>query len=215
MLRIKRILRYFLAAILLCIAFIFIADRLVARAAAGRLYNRVANVPENHVGLLLGTAKYLSGGRVNYYYLYRIDAAEKLMKSGKIKYVIISGDNSRKNYNEPETMRADLVARGIDSNRIFLDYAGFRTFDSMVRLREIFGQKKVTVISQAFHNQRALFIAQREGIEAIAFNAKDLSRKAGIKVQMREKLARVKVFVDYLINTQPKFLGPPVHIPQV
>lgn len=186
----------------------------INRCVQGRIYSKVEDIPKNHVGLLLGTSKLMTDGQtINPYYRYRIEAADVLMKSGKIDYLVISGDNSHKNYNEPEDMRQSLIALGIDSNRILLDYAGFRTFDSVIRLREIFGQHQVTIISQAFHNERAVYIAGREGIDAIAFNAKDVGKRFGLKVMLREKLARVKVFVDYLTFMQPKFLGPKIDIP--
>ena len=192
---------------------IWYCDKQVALAARDKTFNQVDDLPHNHVGLLLGTGKYLKSGSQNPYYTYRITAAVQMLKNNKIDYLVISGDNSRKNYNEPEMMRADLMAAGIDSSRIFLDYAGFRTFDSMIRLREIFSQDTVTVISQHFHNERALYIARREGMSAIAFNAEDVSRTAGLKTQLREKLARVKVFTDYILHIKPKFLGPKVNIP--
>ena len=192
---------------------IYLCNRIIDNAAKGKLYSNVHDIPFNKVGLLLGTSKYLANGQVNAYYLYRIEAAANLIKAGKIKYVIVSGDNSQKDYNEPAIMRADLINAGIDSTVIFLDYAGFRTFDSMVRLKKVFSQHSATIISQPFHNARALYIASREGIEAIGFNAKDVSETAGFWVQMREKLARVKVFIDYLTGIKPKFLGEKVHIP--
>jgi len=198
--------------ILIAIA-IVAADAAVRNAAKGKLFSETTSIPYNKVGLLLGTGKYLQNGLLNYYYKYRIDATAALMKTGKIKYLVISGDNSRKDYNEPETMRQDLIQRGIDSNLIFLDYAGFRTFDSIIRLREIFGQTSATIISQPFHNERAIFIANKEHINAIGFNARDVTGKPGLSVQLREKLARVKVYVDYLTNKKPKFLGPQVIIP--
>jgi SanA protein len=188
-------------------------DRQVDTASRDKIFTNLDRVPHNHVGLLLGTAKHLAGGTVNLYYKYRIEAAAQLIKNGKVDYLVISGDNSRIDYNEPEMMKADLIAEGIDSSRIFLDFAGFRTFDSMIRLKEIFSQHSVTVISQDFHNRRALFIAQREGIQAVGFNARDVSLRAGLRVQIREKLARVKVFADYIFNTKPKYLGPQVKIP--
>jgi SanA protein len=201
---------FLVGLILLTIAY---CDKQVKAASNGRTYADPAQIPYNHVGLLLGTGKYLQGGALNPYYKYRIDAATELMKAGKVAYLVISGDNGRKDYNEPEMMRADLMAAGVDSSRIFLDFASFRTFDSMVRLKEIFSQDSVTVISQAFHNQRALFIASKEGIAAIGYNAQDVSAKAGLKTQIREKLARVKVFADYLFGIKPRFLGPKVKIP--
>jgi SanA protein len=136
----------------------------------------------------------------------------KLLRERKISYLVISGDNSRNDYNEPQMMENDLFAAGVDTNVIYLDYAGFRTFDSMIRVREIFSQDSVTVISQQFHNERALYIAEQENISAIGFNAKDVASNRGLKTKLREKLARVKVFVDYLINTEPKFLGPKVEV---
>lgn len=185
----------------------------VNKAAEGKLFGQVNDVPYNKVGLLLGTSKSLPDGRANLFYQYRIQAAIQLYKAGKVKYIIASGDNSRKDYNEPEQMRNDLMQSGVDSNHIVLDYAGFRTFDSIVRLHEIFGQSKVTIISQQFHNERALYIAAKEGITAVAFNAKDVTAAAGFKTLLRERLARVKVLVDYLIGKQPKYLGPKVMIP--
>lgn len=210
----KRRIFYTLAILLLvAIITIFICDGIIDNVSRGKIYSEVQAIPENNVGLLLGTGKLLSNGYENLYYRYRINAAAELLKAGKIKYLVISGDNSRKGYDEPNDMRSDLIAAGVDSAVIFLDYAGFRTFDSIVRLREIFGQTKVTIISQQFHNQRAIYIASREGIDAIGFNARDVGNKFGWRTRLREKLARVKVFVDMVTGKTPKFLGEKVLIP--
>ncbi len=192
---------------------IFYCDITINRAAAGKLFTNAASIPYQKTGLLLGTAKYLANKRLNPYYNNRIVATTELFRGGKIKYVIISGDNSRKEYNEPEDMRGDLIKEGVDSTSIYLDYAGFRTFDSVVRLKEIFGQDSVTIISQPFHNERAIYLAGKENIFAIGYNAKDVSKKAGTWVQLREKLARVKVFVDGVTGKKPKFLGEKISIP--
>ena len=120
---------------------------------------------------------------------------------------MISGDNGRRGYNEPESMRSDLIRAGIDSTVLFLDYAGFRTFDSIKRLKEIFGQDSVTIISQAFHNERAIYIAGKEGITAIGFNARDVGGGEGFRTAIREKLARVKVFLDQAFGKKPRFLA--------
>ena len=202
-----------LALVPICLITLFLCNRIIINTAKGKLYTDTKLIPYNKVGLLLGTSKYINAGYPNYYYTYRIEAATRLLKEGKIKYLVISGDNGRKEYNEPEDMRADLMAAGIDSSVIFLDYAGFRTFDSIVRLKAIFGQDSVTIISQPFHNERAIYLATKEGIHAIGFNAADVGVKSGFLVQLREKLARVKVFVDYFIGQKPKFLGSKVIIP--
>lgn len=211
----RKFLLFFILVLVTIGVLVVVCNMLVERAAEGKLYSDVNSIPFNRVGLLLGTGKYLSDKKtVNLFYSYRIDAAVQLLKAGKIRYIVISGDNSRKEYDEPTDMRDDLIRAGIDSNVIFLDYAGFRTYDSVVRLEEVFGQQAATIISQKFHNQRAIYIANKEGIAAIGFNAQDVGNSAGLKVQAREKLARVKVFVDYLFNKKPKFLGPNVIIPE-
>lgn len=171
------------------------------------LFSEVNSVPQNKTGLLLGTSKYLRSGKVNLYFEYRIQATEKLYKSGKIQAVVISGDNSRKDYNEPLDMKTELVKRGIPENKIYLDYAGFRTFDSVYRMKEIFGQESFTLISQQFHNQRAVYIANSLGLKAIGFNARDVNAYSGFRTKVREKLARVKMFIDIVMDKKPKYLG--------
>jgi len=210
----KKIVIYFIVFLFIAsLLTVYFSNKAIDNAAKGKLFSDVKVIPYNKTGLLLGTAKFLHGGTVNPYYRYRIDATVELLNARKITYLVISGDNSRKDYNEPGMMKQDLVNAGIDSNLVFLDYAGFRTFDSMVRLREIFSQHSVTVISQQFHNERALYIAARESITAIGFNAKDVNKKMGFRTQLREKFARVKVFLDYLTGKEPKFLGQKVTIP--
>ncbi|OIR05352.1 vancomycin high temperature exclusion protein [mine drainage metagenome] len=211
---VKKIILPICVIIFFAFVCIFICNSKIESAAKGKLYNSVDSISFNKVGLLLGTSKFMTGGGVNPYYSYRIEAATELFRAKKIKYLIISGDNSTKFYDEPTQMKKDLIAEGIDSSRLFLDYAGFRTFDSMIRLKEIFGQDSVTIISQKFHNERALFIAEKENIVAVGFNAKDVNQTMGVKVQAREKLARVKVFVDYLVGKKPHFLGNKISIPE-
>ena len=191
---------------------IYLCNFLVEKKAADKIYTSVNEIPENKVGLVLGTSKYLVSGQVNLYYKYRIDAAAELYKSRKIEYIIVSGDNGTKEYNEPSRFKKDLIKAGIPEDKIFLDYAGFRTLDSVVRVKEIFGQTSVTIVSQQFHNERAIYLANYFGIKAIGFNAKGVSSKYGLKVQLREYLARVKVFVDIVLNVQPKFLGKPIEV---
>lgn len=173
----------------------------------------IQKLPDEKVGLVLGTSKTLANGYKNYYFYYRIDAAEKLYKSGKIKYLILSGDNSVKSYSEPEDMQAELMARGIPKEHIFLDFAGFRTLDSVVRAKEIFGQKSFIIVSQKFHNERAVFLARQYGIDAYGYNANDVNKYAGLKTRIREKFARAKVFLDLLFGVKPKFGGDKVTIP--
>jgi SanA protein len=172
------------------------------------VYDDISAIPKNKVGLILGTGKYAASGNINLFYKYRIDAAVKLYKAQKIEYILVSGDNSRKGYDEPSDFKNDLIARGIPADKIFLDYAGFRTLDSVVRAKEIFGQTSITFISQKFHNQRAIYIAEHYNIEAVGFNARDV-----YKSHFREYLARSKASLDLVFNVKPKFLGDPIQIP--
>jgi len=181
---------------------------LVELRTSGLLYSDIDSVPENKVGLLLGTSKYMIGGGNNPYYEYRLEACAELFKSGKIKFIIVSGDNRKANYNEPAQMRDDLIKLGVKPKCIILDYAGLRTLDSVVRSKEIFGQSSITIISQPFHIKRAIFIANAKGINAIGYNARDVDAFYGLKVQIREIFARVKLMIDlYIINKQPRYLG--------
>lgn len=170
-------------------------------------------IPKNKVGLLLGTSPVSSyTKKANPYYYYRIDAAVKLYKSGKIDRILISGDNSTKTYSEPDMMKNDLVKRGVPSNHIYLDFAGFRTLDSVVRAKKVFKLNEFTIISQEFHNERAICLAQWYGIKAIGYNARDISKRKGIMVQIREIFARVKLVLDMIVNKQPRFLGDTIEI---
>lgn len=177
-----------------------------------KIFNSVDLIPKNHAGLLLGTSKFLSSGNINPYFINRIKAAAELYHSGKIHRIVVSGDNSRKDYNEPQDMKEELIKLGVYENDIYLDYAGFRTYDSVIRMREIFGQDSFTVISQEFHNERAIFIASAFEIDAIGFNAVDLNASMGFKTNLREKFARVKMIVDLIFKQEPKFLGEKINI---
>ena len=196
-----------------CLALIATCDIAVKATAHGRTCDNVSDIPHNRVGLLLGTNSTTPRGTHNYYYTHRINAAAELFHAGKVDYLLISGDNSSKHYDEPTMMRDSLLLHGVPADRIVLDYAGFRTLDSVVRAKEVFGQSSFTIISQKFHNERALVQARHYGIDAIAYNADDvILGYPWIKVQCRERLARVKLYLDLLTGKQPKFLGQKVNI---
>lgn len=191
---------------------LFICNAVIEKATKGKTFEQVDEIPKNKVGLVLGTSNRLVGGRSNPYYTYRVHAAVTLYKAGKIDYILVSGDNSSTYYNEPMVFKKDLIKEGIPEECIFLDYAGFRTLDSMVRAKVIFGLDRVTIISQKFHNKRAIYLAEKKGLEAIGYNAGDISIKDGLRVRIREYFARVKVFIDLALNTQPKFYGDQIEI---
>lgn len=191
---------------------ILLSNFIINSSTQGKTFSTIDEVPANRVGLVLGTSNKLVGGQPNPYYNYRIDAALALFNAKKIEYILVSGDNGTQYYNEPETIKKDLVAGGVPTEKIFLDYAGFRTLDSMVRAKEVFGLDRVTIISQKFHNERAIYLAEKKGLTAVGFNAEDVSGNNGLKVHVREYFARVKVFIDLVFNTQPKFYGEQIEI---
>lgn len=208
----RRLKLIFLIIVLGISTLIFFSNHTIEQSTKNKTYFNTSEISKNKVGLVLGTSKYLTNGQINLYFKYRIDATVDLFKNGKIDYVLISGDNGSYFYDEPTDFKNELIIRGIPAEKIYLDYAGFRTLDSVVRAKEIFGQESFTIISQQFHNERAIYLAEKHGINAIGFNAKDIQGKYGMKVRLREYLARTKVFLDILFNVEPKFYGKKIKI---
>ena len=204
----------FLLAVLVCCGLIGISNAIVKHYAKGRMYADVGEIPYRKVGLVLGTVPIVQDHQ-NLYFRYRMDAAAELYFANKVSYLLLSGDNHISHYNEPEAMRQSLIERGVPDSVIYLDCAGFRTFDSMVRAKKVFAQDSVTVVSQQWHNERAIYIGGHYDLDAIAFNAKDytLGWRVYLKNHLREALAKVKVVLDLMFNKQPHFLGEIENIP--
>ncbi|WP_238785395.1 SanA/YdcF family protein [Blattabacterium cuenoti] len=160
-------------------------------------YNKIDNIPYNTYGVVLGTSKYLHGGGINVYFKYRIDAASFLFFNGKIRYIIVSGDNRDITYNEPKMMKKELIKKGVPSRFIYEDLYGIDTLHSISRVYKLYNQMKFTIISQKFHNERAIFIGNCLGLDVIGFNAKSIPFH--LKIQIREILARIKVFIYVVI----------------
>ena len=207
----KRLKQLFKLGCILLLA-VILCNFLISYKAKNKTFDYIENLPTNKVGLILGAGKRTSNGNVNLYYKYRLEAAYLLWKNNKIDKILISGDNSRKDYDEPSTFKSDLIQLGVPETDIYLDYAGFRTLDSVVRAKKIFGLESITIISQKFHNERAIYLAENNNINAIGFNAKDLNGRFGLRTKLREYLARTKAVIDVIINKQPKFLGPTIEI---
>lgn len=211
--RIRRRVRWLGLAVLAAGLSVPASAVLIRRAADGRVYDDVTAVPARRVALVLGCARTLGNGRTNLFFRHRVRAAAGLYHAGRAEFIIVSGDNHRAGYDEPGDMKQDLVALGVPAERIYCDYAGFRTLDSVVRARTVFGQTQITVVSQAFHNERALFIARHHGVDAIGFNAPGVGRRYSFTTLCREQFARVKTVLDvFVLRTPPKFGGPPVTI---
>ncbi|MCU7614754.1 YdcF family protein [Chryseobacterium sp. GMJ5] len=209
----KTIFKIFLLLFVAGIVFIAAANYSIRKDSEPFLFNTISKIPDTKKALLLGTSKTLNNGQPNAYFDNRIQATVNLYQSGKVQYIIVSGDNSRKEYNEPEDMQQALMQHGIPEDHIILDFAGFRTLDSVVRAKEIFGQKRLIIISQKFHNERAVFLAIKYGIEAYGYNAADVNTYAGFKTNLREYLAKSKAYWDLIFGVEPKFGGDKIVIP--
>ncbi len=183
----------------------------IADYAGGRLYSDLANLPTNRVGLVLGTAAKVPSGRTNLYFAYRIEAAAALYRAGKVQHLLVSGDNGHDGYNEPLDMQRALIAAGVAESAITMDFAGFTTFDSIVRAQQVFGLRRFTIVSQRFHNERALWIARTFGIDAIAFNARDVDGGT-TRMWLRERGVRAIMWFSHAFGRRPHFLGPRIPI---
>lgn len=186
-----------------CIVAMLICNQMVVNNAKGKVSSEIDFIKNNKVGLLLGTTPQARIGRItNYFFIYRIDAAEQLYKAGKIEKILISGDEkSLDGVNEPECMRDSLVARGVPASAIILDGKGYRTICSVINANKVYGLKSFTIISQKFHNERAIYQAEHLGlnIENIqAYNAKEPKSRRAYLTTIREYFARVKMFIDLL-----------------
>lgn len=201
----KKRLRFFLWSIclfaLLCICVLFVCDRIIVNNAKGKTFSSIDSIKYNKVGLLLGTTPQARVTKVtNYFFIYRMDATERLYKAGKIEKILISGDeDSLDGVNEPECMRDSLVARGVPAGAIILDGKGYRTINSVINANKVFGLKSFTIISQKFHNERAIYQAEHLGLELEniqAFNAEMPRTRRAYLTTVREYFARVKMFID-------------------
>jgi SanA protein len=211
--RIKRA-TWILAGLVLSAAIaVILCHGLVARAASGRCFDQPDHLPAHEVALVLGCSRNTAHGWSNPFFEHRIHAAASLYRSGKVRYFIVSGDNSRPGYDEPSDMKQALVERGVPADRIYRDFAGLRTLDSVVRAREIFGVTEVVIVSQRFHVERALYLASAYGIDATGYCAGDIGGGHGLKAQIREAFARVKAVLDvHVLRTRPRFGGPKVPV---
>ena len=193
-------------ASVVCLPLVLICNQIVVNNAKGKVFSDIDSIKYNKVGLLLGTTPQARIGRItNYFFVYRIDAVERLYKAGKIEKILISGDeNSLDGVNEPECMRDSLVARGVPASAIMLDGKGYRTICSVVNANKVYGLKSFTVISQKFHNERAIYQAEHLGLDVEniqAYNSEDPKSRRAYLTTIREYFARVKMFLDILTGT--------------
>lgn len=191
-------------------AITLVANIVVINSESLGVYDDVANTPEIPVAVVLGTTKRAVGGGVNPFFARRIEAAAELYKAGKVKHILVSGDNRHKSHNEPVDMLNSLIALGVPAEAVTLDYAGFRTLDTVYRAKKVFKLDKVLLVTQRYHAYRTLYLAEKAGLQAAAFAAGDPKESTLVAAEVREYAARVKAVIDvYILRKQPHFLGEP------
>jgi len=209
--RIKRLSKITIVCALVFLMAVLGCNLIIEYSSQPYLYNQTQSLPNKKIGLILGTSPYFSNGTKNLYFQYRVEAAAQLYKEGKIQYILASGDNHHVNYNEPQKIKQALIKLGVPKESIYLDFAGFSTYESIVRCKKVFQEEDIIIISQEFHNQRALYIANKMDMKAVAFNAKDPEFSDYVK--FREYFARVKAMIDvHMLKKNPRFLGHPIMI---
>lgn len=200
----------FLGVMLVTVLFVWGTNRAVLSSADGRIYLDVDSVPQAPVALVLGTAPIFNGSK-NAFFERRMNAAAELFKAHKVSKLLVSGDNHISTYDEPTAMRNALISRGVPAADIALDYAGFRTLDSIVRAKKVFGVDRCVIVTDDFHLPRALYIASSEYIDAVGFQTAPLPRSVSPWTYVREVGSRSLVWLDiHIWNRQPRFLGPRV-----
>ncbi len=204
--RIRKIIKFTLLSTLWIVFFIVFSWNYVEKEGAKGIVE-LENIPDGYTtALMLWTNTRLSNGRWNAFHYYRVEAIIELVKANKIDTVLVSWDNSRVEYNEPEAIQADLIEYWIPEDIIELDYAWFRTLDSVVRSQTAFGKEKIIIVSQRFHIERALTIARHFDIDAVWYVAAPVSIEVAPRVYVREVLARAKMVLDlFVLGTKPKF----------
>jgi SanA protein len=205
--------RKFALLFLLLVAFVAAVNLLMVHAARPYIYGDIATMPRNDVALVLGTGPFTAKGNTNLHFVVRVKAAAALLKSGKVKHLLLSGDNHIRGYDEPTEMKKALLKLGVPDSAMTLDYAGLRTLDSMERARKIFGQTNLTIVTEEFHAARSVFLARHFGIEPVLFTADSLPLAWEYPVTVREIPARVWASFDvYVWHRGARHLGEQVQI---
>jgi vancomycin permeability regulator SanA len=204
----KKPLLYISLAVLVLLGSVFGLTNYHVEQAGEKYIFSADQVPDAEVVLVLG-AYVLPNGNVSTMLNDRLMVGYELYKNGKAPRILVSGDHGQTNYDEVNTMKSFLKAKGVPSQDIFMDHAGFSTYESMYRARDIFQVKKVIIVTQHYHLKRAVFIARELGVEAYGV-ASDLHNYGPVmaQYQLREMAARNKDFwLAKIIKPQPTFLG--------
>ncbi len=206
--------KYLITIALIPLLFVLMTNAWVVMSTSSSVQTQIEEVGDSRrIALVLGTSRYQIGGGTNLYFTGRMEAVAELYHKGKVKHIIVSGDNETEYYNEPAEMREALLELKVDNDDITLDYAGFRTLDSVVRCKEVFDQQDFIIVTQQFHGYRAQYISEYYGLNTEVFAANDKVYESTVRIQLREMLARSIAVLDlYVLGTEPRFLGEKVII---
>jgi SanA protein len=186
----------------------------VLHSTRDAIFSDFSRLPVNDVALVLGTSRYNGDGvSANPFFLGRMSAAARLFHEGKVRHLLVSGDNGHAGYDEPTWMRDALMARGVPASAITLDYAGFRTLDSMARAKAVFGLRRFTIVTDDFHIARAVYLARSFDLDVVGFPSEPVAYWWSKKARTREIASRTVAFLEVsLHHTKPRYYGPPVKI---
>lgn len=174
------------------------------------IYYSLKKFPKNDVGIIFGAG--INGDQPSKYLKDRLDAGIALYKAKRINKILLSGDNGREEYDELTVMKNYCFNHGVDTTKIFIDYAGFDTYSTMYRAKHIFKIKRATLISQEYHLNRAIYIGQKLGIKSVGYSANKGEYLGYNYVTFREYGSVFKSFLDVLRNREPHFLGGEIDI---
>lgn len=211
--KIRRVARAGVTALGLVLLAMLAVNAWIISTTQARIYDHIGRLPADFkVALVLGTSPYTSSGAPNMFFKHRMLAAAELYTAGKVQHILVSGANPGY-YNEPQEMYQALRELGVPHEAITLDFAGYSTFDSIVRSRRVFGLQRYIIVSQRFHDYRALFIARHAGIEAVAYVRPEEDLRQPFFTVLREYFARLKAVLDLFVwDADPRYLGPDVTI---
>lgn len=211
--KLRKILRAAALLAITVVAGIGWANWTVESSTSSRIFTDAHKVPARPVGLVLGTTPRVHG-HLNPFFENRLDAAADLFKAGRVHCLLVSGDHGTKYYNEVDAMRAGLIKRGVPAEKIAMDHAGFRTLDSMVRAKKVFGIDRAVIVTDDFHLPRSIYLAEHNGIDAVGLSSVPVSAQVNSRPATREIGARVLMMFDLLTHRQPKYLGPHESLPK-
>lgn len=207
----KKILKYLILGSASVVAAVLLINLYILQKSEGYIYEIADNVPKSQAALILG-AKVNANGKMSDVLMDRSLKALELYKNGKVDKLLVSGDHGREEYDEVGAVKDFLLKEGVAKEDIFLDHAGFDTYDSIYRAREVFQVDSLIIVTQEFHLPRAVYTARALDIEAYGYVADRQEYVKASLFALRESLARVKAFGNVVLGSDPKFLGEPIPI---